>query len=274
MAKRRKSRKTMVPRKKADLAFPLYYDEERLYGRTSAKLVTRTVLPVGGEGELFPQIADNTIPPNGAVTWYLNGPQGSAFQTSLAFQGGGGHAHSSGSTDARATGTIAPASGTLSGPYPQNVVQTYRAGAFCGIVHDHSVIGGTVFENDYTIAIAGLASLGASTGVVLVGTTAQHPSNHWGVPALCSQIAALGAAFHAEFKKPIYVNDMSLQTGGFFDVNGDFAAPHQTHQDGRNVDVNWSSMTDKERAWFKSKAESLGFRVELHPNPNHWHLII
>ena len=34
-----------------------------------------------------------------------------------------------------------------------------------------------------------------------------------------------------------------------------------------------SSMNTAERDFFKLTAEGLGFTVELHPNPNHWHLI-
>jgi hypothetical protein len=191
---------------------------------------------------------------------------------------GGGHMHSSGSTDPRAAGTITPTAVVLDGPWPQNIVQTYQAGAMCGHVHEHStasngkpIDGG---EQDYIISVDGLVSLAASPGVVLVGSTAQHPSNHWGIPTLCAKLVELGAAFQAQFNSPIYVNDMSLQTGGLFDIHADIAPPHQTHQDGHAADVSWSQMSDDQRTWFQPKAQSLGFRVEIHQNPTHWHLII
>jgi len=159
MAKRKNSRPaTAVRRTKADVAFPLYYDEDRLYGRTSARLVTKTVVPISGKGELFPQIADNTIPPNGVVSWYLNGPQGTSFRRVWRFRAVVGTRIRAVSRTHALPARFHPPAGFSSGPYPQNLVQTYRAGGFCGSVHDHTVIGGTAFENDYTVAIAGFTS--------------------------------------------------------------------------------------------------------------------
>jgi len=249
-----------------------YYDEDALFGRTSKDTVTRTTFPIIGEGVLYPKRGDHNLQPHGTKTWYVSGPEGNTFSTALTFEGGGGHSHNVGSNDPRATGTMNPPSGTITGEYPQNIPQVYRAGATCGRVRDDTTVGGTAYQEFYNIAIGGLQALSESTGVVLVGSTGTHPSNHWGTPGICGAIRTLGAAFHAQYTKPIYVNDMSLQTGGLFDIQGNFASPHQTHQDGRHADMNWSSMTEGERIWFKAKAEEIGFHVEVHPSPNHWHL--
>lgn len=278
MAHPKKSERLTGERKKEHQASG-YYDDSRLYVRTSAGRAARTLAPISGEGELIPRYRDTSaVPPNGTVTWYSSGPEGVSIQTTETFVDGGGHMHSNGSTDPRAAGTVTPSTITISGPYPQNIVQTYQAGAFCGHVHEQNTASNgqpiDSAENDYIICVSGLVCLAASTGVVLVGSNPQHPSNHWGVPTLCAKLAELGAAFQAQFNEPIYVNDMSLQTGGLFDIKANLAPPHTTHQDGREADVNWSHMSVQERAWFQSKALSLGFRVELHQNPTHWHLII
>lgn len=249
-----------------------YYNEAELYRKASATAPSVTSFPITAEGVLVAAAEANSVQPGGTVTWYLNGPPGTSFSTRLSFDGGGGHSHGAGSSDPVAAGTISPASGTLQGPYPQNLRQTFRAGETCGQVRDTTVIGNQTFVNPIVVAIGGLQALTASTGVVLVGSTSSHPSNHWGTPGLCNAIRQLGAAFHQQFNGPIYVNDMSLVTGGLLDINGNFRTPHITHRDGRHVDMNWSSMSEAQRQWFKARAEQLGFHVELHENPTHWHL--
>lgn len=268
-----KTRKSASPKKQGtESEIVLYYEEDNLFRKASGDFATKTSFPISGEGMIIPWLEDHNLQPLGTVTLYVNGPQGSQFSTTLTFEGQGGHSHSVGSHDARGVGTMTPASGTLSGAYPQNIPQTYRAGEICGRVRDDSVVGGQAFQEFYNIAIGGLVALSASTGVVLIGSTTAHASNHWGTPGLCAAIRNLGAAFQTQFNKPINVNDMSLVTGGMFDIQGGFSPPHQTHRNGRNVDMNWSSMSEVERTWFKAKAEEIGFVVEVHPNPNHWHL--
>ena len=249
-----------------------HYNEKVLYRSIDVDNPIRTPFPIEDGDSIYPARSDVNLQPNGTVTWYISGREGDRFSTHLTFEGGGGHGHGNGSTNARATGTITPKSGTIVGTYPQNIPQTYRAGEVCGRVRDNSTVGGQSYEETYHIAVGGLQALTASTGVVLVGSTATHGSNHWGTAGLCNAIRQLGAAFHAKFNKPIYVNDMSLQTGGLFDISANFQPPHQLHRDGRHVDMNWSSMTAAERTWFQAKAEEIGFHVEIHNNPTHWHL--
>ena len=87
---------------------------------------------------------------------------------------------------------------------------------------------------------------------------------------------ALAFAFYQEFDKPLHVNDMSLVSGGLFDINDNWQTPHSMHRDGRNADLNRSTMSDTKRTYFQQKAQALGFTVEVHPSgegkPYHWHL--
>jgi hypothetical protein len=250
----------------------LYYEESILYKKASQKVCTITSYPIEKTGQLVAAAETNSVQPGSTLTWYINGPAGTQFATRLTFEGGGGHSHSIGSTDPIAAGTITPAAGVIQGQYPQNIRQTFRAGEVCGQIRDSTALGSQTFVNMITVGLGAYQALHATTGVVLVGSTSSHPDNHWGTPGLCSAIATLGAAFHQQFNTPIYVNDMSLISGGLLDINGNFRTPHITHRDGRNVDMNWSSMTPVQRSWFKAKAEQIGFVVELHDDPTHWHL--
>jgi hypothetical protein len=250
----------------------LYYDEAKLYKKSSPKVFSITSFPLEEAGETLAVTEANSVQPGGTITWYLNGPAGTQFTNRVSFEGGGGHSHGVGSADPVAAGTITPPSGVIQGQYPQNIRITFRAGEVCGQVRFVAVVGSQTFVNMITVALGGFQSLSATTGVVLVGSTTTHSDNHWGTPSLCAAIGRLGAAFYQQFRSPIYVNDMSLISGGLLDIHGNFRTPHITHRDGRHVDMNWSSMTPQQRTWFKAKAEEIGFAVELHENPTHWHL--
>jgi len=245
---------------------------DTLYQVTNDVMASITSFPLTNKKQLVATFETNSLQPGGTITWYLNGPPGSPFSNSLVFEGGGGHSHGRDSTNPIAVGSISPATGLLQGPHPQNLRLTFRAGDVCGQVKNTTVIGDQKYVNIYTVALGPFQALGATTGVVLVGAAELHGSNHWGTQDLCTAISRLGAAFHQQFSTAIYVNDMSLVTGGLFDLRGNFTTPHITHRDGRHVDMNWSSMSAEQRTWFKAKAEEIGFFVELHENPTHWHL--
>jgi hypothetical protein len=235
---------------------------------------SRTSFPITDRISHFPAAESASVRPGETFIWHLSGPPGSRFRTTLSFMGGGGHAHGNGSISQYAVGTISPAEGVLTGEYPQNFPQKYTAGQTCGQVLDRTVIGDEPRDIIVTVALGPFETLTASTGISLVGATARHPSNHWGTARLCSALRTLGFDFYTEYSKPIFVNDMSLVTGGRFDINAQFAPPHETHRDGRHADVNRSSMTDIEQAWFRTRAVQLGFLIEEHGDPSHWHLQI
>jgi hypothetical protein len=251
---------------------PLYYDEEAMYFKRTFGSVGISSFRFADENLTIPRIQVNSIGPGDTDVWYIWGPENQPWVFDLAFIGGGGHYHGQETSDSRAAGTINPSSGWFGAGYPQDIPCIYRGGEVCGNVRLRLRSGSQVEVVYETIVQAYLQPLAASTGVVLVGSTATHTSNHWGTSGLCDAIARLGRAYHERFGSPIYVNDMSLVNGGLFDLNGNFSTPHITHRDGRNVDMNWSSMNLIQRTWFRSKAEEIGFIVEVHENPRHWHL--
>ena len=231
----------------------------------------KTSIDLSEESEIY--FIENEVVnlmPGESMVWELSGPAGTKYESKLEFQGGGGHSHGIGSTSSRAVGKISPKSGTIKNT--RKIEQTFKAGKVCGIVKDTTVMGNTVIVKTYHVAIPGLVPFKKVKGVILVGETDKHPSNHWGTPASIEAIKSIGEAYHKKFKKHIYINDMSLPTGGVFDIKGNFTHPHKTHKEGRHVDINWSSMTEEEAVWFEKKSTEIGFKVDLHGQPKHWHL--
>jgi hypothetical protein len=204
--------------------------------------------------------------PGGATTLYASGPPNMHVTISLQ-RLPSGHAHSGGPT-----GSVEPSSFTLPPQWPELVPIVFRAPDACGKIR-LTADGGTQIARCFIdVVVGGLTPLIASTGIALSGSKPSHPSNHWGTPALVAGLQELGRRFFAQFQKNIWVNDISLPVGGLFDFQNTWTPPHRTHRDGRDADVNWSSMSADERQFFSMNAEALGFRVEIHPNPPHWHL--
>lgn len=205
--------------------------------------------------------------PSGTIRWYLNGPKGLSGTIKLKrLPNSGGHHHPGGPT-----GTVRPSTFTL-GKYPQNLPVSFTAPDACGIVEETVSGAGQSHIVTNVVMVRGLTGLFATTGISLIGYTPTHQTDHWGTPDLVSAIQALGRAFHAEYGKNIFVNDISLPTGGLFDHKATWARPHQLHRFGRDVDIRYTNMTKKERKFFKAEAERLKFRVEVHQPGPHWHL--
>ncbi len=72
------------------------------------------------------------------------------------------------------------------------------------------------------VRVEGLAELGPGRGYALVGETATHPQNHYGRPFLRNWIRHLAQRAQEEMGEFLYINDMSLEGGGLFDVCGTF----------------------------------------------------
>ena len=184
----------------------------------------------------------------------------------------GGHFHAGGPV-----GEVEPNEFTLGSNYPQNVPTVFTAPEFSGLIEERFTftLGKTPVITNYTgVEIAGFIALDATTGIVLTGTTGTHPLNHYGTNNLVSSIQVLALAFHKKFNKNLFVNDMSVQWGGLFDHRATWRPPHQTHREGRTVDINSTSMNPAEKNYFRQTAASLGFSVTLENNPPHWHLFI
>jgi hypothetical protein len=212
------------------------------------------------------------VRPGSTVSWYVFGPPGDRVVIDLErVLNSGGHHHGGGPT-----GAVNPPRITLGPNYPQNVRVSYRAPPASGLVRITFRFSSGATDIDYNqVMIDNLLPLRSSSSIVLVGGTPTHPDNHYGSPALVSKISALADQFKAQYSSPIYVNDMSLQWGGLFDYRAQWGTPHQTHREGRHVDIRSVNMTKEEKDFFKSSAVALGFRIMLENEGlinEHWHL--
>lgn len=82
--------------------------------------------------------------------------------------------------------------------------------------------------------------MAASAAYDLVGTTGEHPVNHYGLAAMQSALAATAGAWNAKFPgstKKLAFNDQSLIYGGVFDLHQDWKSPgHCGHRAGMECD--------------------------------------
>lgn len=77
---------------------------------------------------------------------------------------------------------------------------------------------GTAIPNkvDLAVGVPGLvAQLGRPT-YILIGDTAPHPYNHYGLPVMVAKLDTLADDYFAQFNQPIQYNDMALPLGGKF----------------------------------------------------------
>lgn len=161
----------------------------------------------------------------------------------------------------------------------------YSADVFGGDVEVRGTSGDAIPALEtITVRVENLELLPSGEKVQKIGITTEHPSSHWGTPAMVSALAALADAFHAEYTRRLPVNDISLTFGGKFDVapepiNYNRAGDHQWHRIGRNADVRTSgggadSLTTVQREfvrrWWRSEQKG---RVFEHTGSNpHYHL--
>lgn len=162
--------------------------------------------------------ADGAPLPNRLVRFSLQAAEGTA-----------GHSH----TGNKPAGSMAAANTGATG----RVDATYVAGPASGLVTVRATADSaqdTVIT--INVGISGLVELTADTGVALIGTTTSHPSNHWGTQGTVDGVRTLGRRYFKEYNDRMQVNDMSLELGGVFDLNGNWATPHAEHRVGQSVD--------------------------------------
>jgi hypothetical protein len=73
----------------------------------------------------------------------------------------------------------------------------------------------------------------------LVGQTTIHKKNHFGTKNTLDKLKMLADSAYADSTWVLQYNDIGLVNGGPFDVSSKYPwnSPHQTHREGRNVDM-------------------------------------
>jgi hypothetical protein len=113
-----------------------------------------------------------------------------------------------------------------------------------------SLENGLLEKDSITIIerIPALVSLGEGTDYRLVGGTSSHhgptaytqeDKNHFGTDRTIANIVRIANDWHRDFPNEmiLHINDISLPFGGKFDINGRWYWKHQTHREGKDVDV-------------------------------------
>jgi hypothetical protein len=182
----------------------------------------------------------------------------------------GGHDHDSAS---RPKGSFDPSSGstgtsglntTYTSPEPSGIIDV----TITGTAPD----GTALIPSTFTIGvqISGLAPLGAGTNYDLVGATANHGDNHYGTASLNGALVNLADSYAAAFpNNKLAYNDMSLVTGGVFDINGSWAPPHASHRMGVDCDVRFVPPTQRRR--FRQLIMAAGISTVFQEG-DHWHM--
>ena len=125
-----------------------------------------------------------------------------------------------------------------------------------------------VYSDTLEIRVPGLLPLGEGDNYVLVGGTSGHTgpgvfsgymmpdNNHYGVPSVLDSLASFADTWASvvvediaepDDQTPLYYNDISLPSGGMFDVCGNWHSPHTFHRVGRDIDIRttrWLPSTD------------------------------
>jgi hypothetical protein len=182
----------------------------------------------------------------------------------------GGHDHDSAS---RPKGTFQPVSGSTG---TSGLNTTYTSPEPSGII-DITITGtapdGTaLIPSTFTIGVQidGLTSLGAGTNYILVGATANHGDNHYGTASLNGALVTLADSYAAAFpNNKLAYNDMSLVTGGVFDISGGWAPPHASHRMGVDCDVRFVPAAQRRR--LRQLITAAGIST-VFVEGDHWHM--
>lgn len=106
----------------------------------------------------------------------------------------------------------------------------------------------------------------------LTGQTASHPSNHLGAAAANGTLKRIAETYKAAARKNLSINDMSLPTGGMFDLCNTYnpqntcaAAPkggHGEHRTGTDADIDQLGVPCDKDKHFKEAVTKAGAKFK------------
>jgi hypothetical protein len=159
----------------------------------------------------------------------------------------GGHTHDT--RPARARGTLNPSSCTA-------ILDAGGVGT-CRVTYEPSEVssvetltataaGFPGAQARVSVQVPGLTNLAdvLTNFFRLTGQTPAHRDNHWGTTNALEIIQLVALDFFATFGATLGINDLSLRTGGLFDIRGDWSPPHKSHRTGTSVDIDRTACFD------------------------------
>lgn len=123
------------------------------------------------------------------------------------------------------------------------------------------------------------APVGPALPYLLIGQTGVHPTNHFGTQRLKDSLITLAGTYTARYPDSrLAFNDMSLVSGGVFDLDQNWLSPHKAHRLGQNIDLRITGgvvvaqgfVPADRRTVLRQMIESLGMSIFL--EGDHWHL--
>jgi hypothetical protein len=182
----------------------------------------------------------------------------------------GGHQHDDPS---RPKGMFQPTTGNTG---TSGLATTYTSPEVSGVIN--VTLTGTdpngvpLVPSTFTIGVQidGLIALAAGANFTLVGQTATHPDNHYGLGTMNATLANLADSYAAAFPgQTLAYNDMSLVTGGLFDIGAGWSKPHVSHRFGNDADLRFPPPTQRRRARQLIYASGITLIII---EGDHWHL--
>jgi len=211
----------------------------------------------GVGGQVHPKIESNTgyetvAPTVAAATGTINfsaydcGPiPGVSFSMSTDFvPGSSGHAHPSAPAISEVA-TIAGSGGTTDADGRWSTTfTTGRVASKLRLTATGNIEGKPFLKTaDLSIGFAGLVDPGVDGSAIIryTGDTTDHPRNHFGSGELHVFVRKMASYYNilaaASDKGTVGINDMSLERGGLFDIDGAWAPSHFRHRFGTDADI-------------------------------------
>lgn len=190
----------------------------------------------------------------------------------------GGHEHDNSS---RPVGSFDILSGNT-GASGYGFQTTYTAGETSGNI-EFTIFCATCIESSkfeyFQVGVPGLYPLQPADQYNLVGAPPGwlHPDNHYGTPSFVAKLAALATLYYTKYQtqssNKLEFNDISLVTGGLYDILNNWRPDHFEHRIGISADMRLVPAARERdlREWM----EEIGISGKLlvHPPPRpHWHI--
>jgi hypothetical protein len=204
----------------------------------------------------------------------------------------GGHDHQAGHLGTRPRGRFRTQAGdtvtTYSGLTDTNgrISLRYLSSGFGGVDSVICNVTGTrdTVRRVISLVVRGLELLTEGDHYDLIGAYgepgvhSEHHTNHYGTERLRQGIIALADSLYARSGLKLRINDMSLESGGPFDILNQWNTPHQLHREGCSVDIDekYSNLSVIPELTFRKILENPPFRLQfektLFNEGDHYHL--
>lgn len=111
--------------------------------------------------------------------------------------------------------------------------------------------------------------------------TSEHAFGHFGTSSINSEIHEIAESFYlANDSTKLRINDMSLEYGGLFDFENNWATPHRSHRIGINADIGFSGIDNSgscvERLNLRDLEKTIEDQTQFRPfvEGNHFHIYV